>query len=148
MRIVCILPAGGRDPKFSSPSGAIILSTGTAAAVVVVLLSSMDLPPGVKRSTVPFAVHLCAVGQPDDVAVQRQSLSRLKFVDILYAGYESTTENVTPALYVEGVPPLIYGIRVERSAYDAIFFWEPEPMDVRAQLKSHNHRTIPPHHHQ
>ncbi|KAL3080364.1 hypothetical protein niasHT_038404 [Heterodera trifolii] len=76
---------------------------------------------------------------PDDVAVQRQSLSRLEFVDILYAGFDSTTKNCTPALYVEGVPPLMNGIRVERSAYDGIYFWEPEgPILIANSTISHN----------
>ncbi|KAI6192849.1 hypothetical protein M3Y99_01913900 [Aphelenchoides fujianensis] len=35
------------------------------------------------------------------------------FVDILYAGYDGYSKNVTPALYIEGVPPIMNGLRVQ-----------------------------------
>jgi hypothetical protein len=63
---------------------------------------------------------------PDGVSVQRESQSRLEFVDILFAGYDGLNKNTTAALYIEGVPPLMNGIRVERSARDGIRFFEPD----------------------
>ncbi|CAJ0561234.1 unnamed protein product, partial [Mesorhabditis spiculigera] len=62
---------------------------------------------------------------PDNVAVQRESASRLEWIDILYAGYDGASKNATPALYIEGVPPLMNGIRVERSGRDGVYFYEP-----------------------
>ena len=38
----------------------------------------------------------------------------------------SQTRNVTPALYVEGVPPIMNGIKVHRSARDGIYFYQPD----------------------
>uniref|UniRef100_A0A183C0J1 SRCR domain-containing protein n=1 Tax=Globodera pallida TaxID=36090 RepID=A0A183C0J1_GLOPA len=76
---------------------------------------------------------------PDGVAVQRESLSRLEFVDILYGGYDGATKNVTPSLYVEGVPPLMNGIRVQHSAYDGVYFWKPDgPILIANSTFSHN----------
>ena len=76
---------------------------------------------------------------PDMVSLQRESLSRLEYIDILYAGYDGSahkcsivarfffraTKNTTAALYVEGVPPIMNGLRVEYSARDGIYFYEP-----------------------
>lgn len=62
---------------------------------------------------------------PDGVALQRESHTRLEFVDILYAGYDGISRNTTAALYVEGVPPQMNGMRVERSARDGVHFFEP-----------------------
>ncbi|KAE9417892.1 hypothetical protein Angca_003498, partial [Angiostrongylus cantonensis] len=62
---------------------------------------------------------------PDHVAVQKESLSRMEFVDILYAGYDGSTKNTTAALWIEGVAPLMNGIRVERSARDGLYIYEP-----------------------
>ncbi|CAJ0963174.1 unnamed protein product, partial [Mesorhabditis belari] len=62
---------------------------------------------------------------PDGVAVQRESASRLEFIDILFAGYDGRSKNATPALYIEGVPPLINGLRIERSARDGVYFYQP-----------------------
>ncbi|KAJ1365163.1 hypothetical protein KIN20_025393 [Parelaphostrongylus tenuis] len=74
---------------------------------------------------------------PDHVAVQKESLSRMEFVDILYAGYDGSryvalrfvclrsTKNTTAALWIEGVAPIMNGIRVERSARDGLYIYEP-----------------------
>ncbi|KAI6213056.1 hypothetical protein M3Y94_00104200 [Aphelenchoides besseyi] len=62
---------------------------------------------------------------PDLVSAQRESDSRLEFVDILYAGYDGYSKNVTSALYIEGVPPIMNGLRVQRSARDGIHLYEP-----------------------
>jgi hypothetical protein len=59
------------------------------------------------------------------VAAQRESYSRLEFIDIMYAGYDGYSRNVTPALYIEGVPPIMNGLRVQRSARDGIHLYEP-----------------------
>uniref|UniRef100_A0A915M244 SRCR domain-containing protein n=1 Tax=Meloidogyne javanica TaxID=6303 RepID=A0A915M244_MELJA len=63
---------------------------------------------------------------PDGVALQKESHSRLEFLDILFAGYDRLSGNTTAGLYIEGVPPLMNGLRVERSARDGIQFFEPE----------------------
>uniref|UniRef100_A0A1I7UI11 SRCR domain-containing protein n=1 Tax=Caenorhabditis tropicalis TaxID=1561998 RepID=A0A1I7UI11_9PELO len=57
---------------------------------------------------------------PDLVAVNRESNSRLEFVDILYAGYDGVNKNTTSALYIEGVPPIMNGLRIEHSARDGL----------------------------
>ncbi|CAB3397311.1 unnamed protein product [Caenorhabditis bovis] len=57
---------------------------------------------------------------PDLVAVNRESDSRLEFIDILYAGYDGVTKNTTAALYIQGVPPIMNGLRIERSARDGV----------------------------
>ncbi|VDK18325.1 unnamed protein product [Anisakis simplex] len=62
---------------------------------------------------------------PDMVSVHRESFSRLEYVDILYAGYNAETKNTTSALWIEGVPPIMNGLRVERSARDGVYFYEP-----------------------
>uniref|UniRef100_A0A1I7S6R3 SRCR domain-containing protein n=3 Tax=Bursaphelenchus xylophilus TaxID=6326 RepID=A0A1I7S6R3_BURXY len=62
---------------------------------------------------------------PDMVAAQRESHSRLEFIDIMYAGYDGYTKNMTAALYIEGVPPIMNGLRIQRSARDGIHFYEP-----------------------
>ncbi|KJH48098.1 scavenger receptor cysteine-rich domain protein [Dictyocaulus viviparus] len=62
---------------------------------------------------------------PDQVAVHKESLSRLEFVDILYAGYDASTKNTTAALWIEGVAPIMNGILVERSARDGLYIYEP-----------------------
>uniref|UniRef100_A0A0N4ZT88 SRCR domain-containing protein n=1 Tax=Parastrongyloides trichosuri TaxID=131310 RepID=A0A0N4ZT88_PARTI len=61
---------------------------------------------------------------PDEVSTVKKSLSRLDFVDVMYAGYDGQTRNATPAIYVEGTPPLFNGMRVFRSARDGFFFYE------------------------
>uniref|UniRef100_A0AC35U2L2 Beta_helix domain-containing protein n=1 Tax=Rhabditophanes sp. KR3021 TaxID=114890 RepID=A0AC35U2L2_9BILA len=61
---------------------------------------------------------------PDDVSLMRKSLSRLDYVDVMYAGYDGSTKNTSAAVYVEGVPPLINGMHVSRSARDGFFFYE------------------------
>ncbi|VDO43648.1 unnamed protein product [Haemonchus placei] len=62
---------------------------------------------------------------PDQVAVQKESLSRLEYIDILYAGYDGATKNTTSALWIEGVSPLMNGLRIERSARDGLYIYEP-----------------------
>ncbi|PIO74911.1 hypothetical protein TELCIR_03075 [Teladorsagia circumcincta] len=62
---------------------------------------------------------------PDQVAVQKESLSRLEYIDILYAGYDGSTKNTTSALWIEGVAPLMNGLRIERSARDGLYIYEP-----------------------
>lgn len=54
----------------------------------------------------------------------KQSLSRLKFVDILHAGV-GTAYNVTSAIEVIGVPPIMENILVEHSAYNGINVTNP-----------------------
>ncbi|CAD6189691.1 unnamed protein product [Caenorhabditis auriculariae] len=61
---------------------------------------------------------------PDMVSVNRESYSRLEFIDILFAGYDGVTKNTTSALYIEGVPPIMNGLRVERSARDGLWLYE------------------------
>ncbi|CEF63163.1 SRCR domain and Parallel beta-helix repeat and Pectin lyase fold/virulence factor domain and Pectin lyase fold domain and C-type lectin-like domain and C-type lectin fold domain and SRCR-like domain-containing protein [Strongyloides ratti] len=61
---------------------------------------------------------------PDEVSLIRKSYSRLDYVDIMYAGYDLQTKNVTPAVYVEGTPPLFNGMKVSKSARDGFFFYE------------------------
>ncbi|CAI4225131.1 unnamed protein product [Auanema sp. JU1783] len=61
---------------------------------------------------------------PDMVAVQKESASRLEFIDILYAGYDGVSKNVTSALWIEGVPPIMNGLRIERSARDGMYLYE------------------------
>uniref|UniRef100_A0A7E4VD53 SRCR domain-containing protein n=1 Tax=Panagrellus redivivus TaxID=6233 RepID=A0A7E4VD53_PANRE len=76
---------------------------------------------------------------PDYVSVARESNSRLEFIDILYAGYDGQTKNVTPALYIEGVPPLMNGLRIQRSARDGIFLYQPTgPIVIANSTISHN----------
>uniref|UniRef100_A0A914XIM2 SRCR domain-containing protein n=1 Tax=Plectus sambesii TaxID=2011161 RepID=A0A914XIM2_9BILA len=60
----------------------------------------------------------------DQVSVHRQSLSRLEYVDIHYAGYDGTTKNSTAAIWIQGVPPFMNGLDVRRSARDGIFIYE------------------------
>uniref|UniRef100_A0A1I7XKT6 SRCR domain-containing protein n=1 Tax=Heterorhabditis bacteriophora TaxID=37862 RepID=A0A1I7XKT6_HETBA len=62
---------------------------------------------------------------PDLVSVQKESKSRLEFIDILYAGYDEMTKNVTAALWIEGVAPIMNGLRIERSARDGMYIYEP-----------------------
>ncbi|KIH45664.1 hypothetical protein ANCDUO_24294, partial [Ancylostoma duodenale] len=62
---------------------------------------------------------------PDHVAVQKESLSRMEYVDILYAGYDGSTKNTTAALWIEGVAPIMNGLRIERSARDGLYIYEP-----------------------
>ncbi|VDN17186.1 unnamed protein product [Gongylonema pulchrum] len=62
---------------------------------------------------------------PDLVSVHRESISRLEFLDILYAGYDGSTKNTTAAIWIEGVPPIMNGLRVENSARDAIHIEQP-----------------------
>ena len=76
---------------------------------------------------------------PDMVSVMRESDSRLEFIDILYAGYDGQTRNATPALYIEGVPPIINGLRVMKSARDGIYFYEPSgPILIANSTVSYN----------
>ncbi|GMT10248.1 hypothetical protein PFISCL1PPCAC_1545 [Pristionchus fissidentatus] len=60
----------------------------------------------------------------DMVSVQRESASRLEHLDILYAGYDGSTKNVTAALWIEGVPPIMNGLRIEHSARDGLYLYE------------------------
>ncbi|KAK0410181.1 hypothetical protein QR680_004996 [Steinernema hermaphroditum] len=62
---------------------------------------------------------------PDMVAFHKESLSRLEYVDIMFGGYDASLKNTTAALWIEGVPPIMNGIRVERSAQDGIYIHEP-----------------------
>ncbi|GMR58343.1 hypothetical protein PMAYCL1PPCAC_28538, partial [Pristionchus mayeri] len=65
------------------------------------------------------------VNADDDlVSVQRESASRLEHLDILYAGYDGSTKNVTAALWIEGVPPIMNGLRIEHSARDGLYLYE------------------------
>ncbi|GMS79584.1 hypothetical protein PENTCL1PPCAC_1759, partial [Pristionchus entomophagus] len=65
------------------------------------------------------------VGADDDmVSVQKESASRLEHLDILYAGYDGSTKNVTAALWIEGVPPIMNGLRIEHSARDGLYLYE------------------------
>ncbi|VDM08815.1 unnamed protein product [Wuchereria bancrofti] len=57
---------------------------------------------------------------PDMVALHQESTSKLEFVDILYAGYDWSTKNTTASVWIEGIPPIMNGLRIERSAGDAI----------------------------
>ncbi|CAI2352995.1 unnamed protein product [Caenorhabditis sp. 36 PRJEB53466] len=62
---------------------------------------------------------------PDLVSVNRESNSRLEFIDILYAGYDGASKNTTSALYIEGVPPIMNGLRIEHSARDGLQLLDP-----------------------
>ncbi|KAI1717620.1 scavenger receptor cysteine-rich domain-containing protein [Ditylenchus destructor] len=62
---------------------------------------------------------------PDMVSSHKESRSRLEFIDIFYAGYDGLNKNTTAALYIEGVPPIMNGLRIEHSARDGIYFYEP-----------------------
>lgn len=42
----------------------------------------------------------------------------------MYAGYDAVTKNVTSALWIEGVPPLMNGLRIEHSARDGMYLYE------------------------
>uniref|UniRef100_A0A1I7V5P0 Beta_helix domain-containing protein n=1 Tax=Loa loa TaxID=7209 RepID=A0A1I7V5P0_LOALO len=57
---------------------------------------------------------------PDMVALHQESISKLEFVDILYAGYDGSTKNTTAAIWIDGIPPIMNGLWIERSAGDAI----------------------------
>ncbi|CAP36001.2 Protein CBG18580 [Caenorhabditis briggsae] len=76
---------------------------------------------------------------PDLVAVNRESNSRLEFVDILYAGYDGSIKNVTSALYIEGVPPIMNGLRIEHSARDGLQLLDTNgPAIIANSTFSHN----------
>uniref|UniRef100_A0A158R482 SRCR domain-containing protein n=1 Tax=Syphacia muris TaxID=451379 RepID=A0A158R482_9BILA len=65
------------------------------------------------------------VSDPDEISLHKESTSRLEYIDILYAGYDAASKNTTSALYVEGIPPIMNGLKVERSARDGICIYEP-----------------------
>ncbi|CAL2046926.1 unnamed protein product [Caenorhabditis brenneri] len=76
---------------------------------------------------------------PDLVAVNRESNSRLEFVDILYAGYDGVNKNTTSALYIEGVPPIMNGLRIEHSARDGLQLLDTNgPAIIANSTFSHN----------
>uniref|UniRef100_A0A0M3IPZ1 SRCR domain-containing protein n=1 Tax=Ascaris lumbricoides TaxID=6252 RepID=A0A0M3IPZ1_ASCLU len=77
---------------------------------------------------------------PDMVSVHRESLSRLEYVDIFYAGYNAETKNTTAAIWIEGVPPILNGLRIERSARDGVHFYEPSAPIIIANSTIVNNR--------
>uniref|UniRef100_A0A915PUQ6 SRCR domain-containing protein n=1 Tax=Setaria digitata TaxID=48799 RepID=A0A915PUQ6_9BILA len=66
-----------------------------------------------------------ATSDPDMVALHQESISKLEFVDILYAGYDGSTKNTTAAIWIEGIPPVMNGLRIEQSARDGIYLEKP-----------------------
>ncbi|VBB30847.1 unnamed protein product [Acanthocheilonema viteae] len=77
---------------------------------------------------------------PDMVALHRESTSRLEFVDILYAGYDGSTKNTTAAIWIRGTPPIMNGLRIERSAGNAIYLVRPTGPVVIANSTIRNNR--------
>ncbi|VDM99712.1 unnamed protein product [Thelazia callipaeda] len=57
----------------------------------------------------------------DMISLHRESNSKLEYVDILYAGYDGSTRNTSAAIWIEGISPIINGLRIENSAGDGIY---------------------------
>ncbi|VDM97331.1 unnamed protein product [Onchocerca ochengi] len=81
-----------------------------------------------------------ANSDPDMVALHQESTSRLEFIDILYAGYDGSTKNTTAAIWIEGIPPVMNGLRIERSARDGIHLEKPTGPVVIANSTICNNR--------
>lgn len=66
---------------------------------------------------------------------RRNSLS-IKWNNEIY----SETKNTTAAIWIEGVPPILNGLRIERSARDGVHFYEPSAPIIIANSTIVNNR--------